>query len=230
MSNIDCVIFDLDGTLIDGTEGILSSVKYLIKKHNLADISEEELLSFIGPPIQNSLKKVYNLTDEQAQIYANTFREKYKNEDVYKAKIYNNIDVLLKNLKSNGYKLGIATYKREDYARSLVTHLGFDIFMDLTCGADNENKLTKKDILQKCIFDLKSNPENTVFVGDSLSDGIAANELGCKFIAVTYGFGFKSLEETKKCSPILIADCVENISNFFVSKNNLTYNYLIERD
>ena len=80
MSNIDCVIFDLDGTLIDGTEGILSSVKYLIKKHNLADISEEELLSFIGPPIQNSLKKVYNLTDEQAQIYANTFREKYKNE------------------------------------------------------------------------------------------------------------------------------------------------------
>ena len=156
-----------------------------LTKYDLDDESAEELLSFIGPPIENSLKKVYNLTDEQAQIYANTFREKYKNEDVYKAKIYNNIDVLLKNLKSNGYKLGIATYKREDYARSLVTHLGFDIFMDLTCGADNENKLTKKDILQKCIFDLKSTPENTVFVGDSLSDGIAANELGCKFIAVT---------------------------------------------
>ena len=164
------------------------------------------------------------MSDEQAQIYANTFREKYKNEDVYKAKIYNNIDGLLKNLKSNCYKLGIATYKREDYARSLVTHLGFDSFMDLTCGADNENKLTKKDILQKCMLELRSTPQNTVFVGDSLSDGIAANEVGCKFIAVTYGFGFKSVNDTKKCEPILVADCVEDISNFFVNKNNLKYN------
>ena len=70
MSNIDCVIFDLDGTLIDGTEGILSSVKYLIKKHNLEDISDEELLSFISDYKINLLepKSIMDFTKFRTQL------------------------------------------------------------------------------------------------------------------------------------------------------------------
>lgn len=205
------IIFDLDGTLIDATEGIVSSVQYLIKKHNLKPISKETLLTFVGPPIQESLKKTYNVTEEEAQTLANTFRQKYKDGDVYKATVYDGIFQLLKRLKNNNYKTGIATYKREDYAISLVKHLGLDKFIDLTCGADNENKLTKKDILRKCMRELNSPPENTIFVGDSLSDGVAAKALGCGFIAIMYGFGFNTKDDTVECCPVSL---VSKVSDF----------------
>ena len=85
MSKINTIVFDVDGTLLDGTEGILSSVRYMIKQHNLKELTENELITFVGPPIQDSLKRIYSMDEGTAQKCANTFRNKYKNEDVYKA-------------------------------------------------------------------------------------------------------------------------------------------------
>ena len=48
------VLFDLDGTLLDTREGILESIKYSIKELGFRELSYEEQLSFVGPPIQNS--------------------------------------------------------------------------------------------------------------------------------------------------------------------------------
>lgn len=211
MLNNKSIIFDLDGTLIDSSEGFISAIMYTIKVHNLKTLPETQLINFIGPPIQDSLKHTYNITERQAQIYADTFRNRYKKKDVYKAKIYNKIINLLEDLKSKHYKLGIATYKREDYSVSLLKHLNLYKYFDSICGADNENKLGKKDILYMCIKNLNSQSGNTIFVGDSLSDGLAAKDLGCKFIAVTYGFGFKSQDEINASSPILVAHNPEEI-------------------
>lgn len=192
------VVFDVDGTLIDGTEGILASVKYMIEKHHLKQLSEEVLKTFIGPPVQNSLKQIYSMTEEEAQICANTFREKYSKEDVYKAKVYDGICEILCYLKSKKYKLGVATYKREDYAISLMQHFGLDKYFDSVCGADNENKLSKMDILKNCINNLSHNNSEVIMIGDSYHDADAAENLGIKFIGVTYGFGFKNEYELKK--------------------------------
>ncbi len=52
------VIFDVDGTLLDTKEGILSSVKYTINHFGLPMISNEKLLEFIGPPIHSPMRSV----------------------------------------------------------------------------------------------------------------------------------------------------------------------------
>ncbi|MGO3610715.1 MAG: HAD hydrolase-like protein, partial [Enterococcus sp.] len=44
------VLFDLDGTLTDSSEGILNSVRYMLTKMILPIPNEETLHSFIGPP------------------------------------------------------------------------------------------------------------------------------------------------------------------------------------
>jgi len=44
------VLFDLDGTLTDSSEGIINSVCYMLKKKGLAIPDEATLHSFIGPP------------------------------------------------------------------------------------------------------------------------------------------------------------------------------------
>lgn len=209
------VIFDVDGTLLDGTEGILSSVQYMIQKHNLANLLDDTLLTFVGPPIQDSLKRIYNMDDSQAQLCANTFRNKYKNEDVYKAKVYDGIYDLLDLLKTKGCKIGVATYKREDYAINLMKYFCFDKYFNSICGADNENKLKKIDIMKNCIDSLTSDNKNAIMIGDSWHDAEAAQKLKVDFIGVTYGFGFRTKEDVMKYNSILSANSVSEIINFF---------------
>ena len=91
MQHFDVVVFDVDGTLLDTSEGVLASVKYTIKEHNLPEIDEEVLKTFIGPPIQNSFSKVYGLKGDILQELATTFRNQYKDVDLLKAVPYEGI-------------------------------------------------------------------------------------------------------------------------------------------
>lgn len=209
------IIFDVDGTLIDATEGIIKSVKYTIEKFDLDLPTDDILLTFVGPPIQDSCKKIFNMTSDDAQLFANCFRTQYANGDVFISKVYDGIYELLDFLKKQEYRLGVATYKRQDYAIELMKHFSFDKFFDSICGADNENKLKKIDILKNCMNELMGKNENTIMVGDSLHDAKAAVELDCKFIGVTYGFGFKTEKDLEEYKPIFIAKSPNEILEFF---------------
>ena len=209
------VIFDIDGTLLDGTEGILKSVRKAIVKFELPMISEEKLVEFVGPPIQNSCKTVFNVDGDFAQEFANFFRKEYADGDVFFARVYDGIYELLESLKKRGYKLGVATYKRQDYAIDLMKHFGFDKYFTSICGADNENKLKKLDILKNCLNELNAQKKDAILIGDSFHDAGAAKELGISFIGVTYGFGFKNKAEINEYNPIFCADNVEQLINYF---------------
>lgn len=52
-------IFDLDGTLLDTREGIIESVKFAISELEYDKLSYKELLTFVGPPIQQSFINHY---------------------------------------------------------------------------------------------------------------------------------------------------------------------------
>ncbi|MBE7706118.1 MAG: HAD family hydrolase [Cyanobacteria bacterium SIG30] len=209
------VIFDVDGTLLDGTEGIINSVKYTINEMKLPKISQAELISFIGPPVQNSAKDKFSLSEEEAQKFANIFRKKYADGNVFLANVYDGIYELLHFLKRKNYKLGVATYKREDYAINLMKHFEFDKYFDFICGADNENKLTKFDILVNCKNSLCTRDEKTIMIGDSYHDAQAAKKLNVDFIGVTYGFGFKTEKDINQYPNILCASKVNEILKYF---------------
>lgn len=209
------IIFDVDGTLLDGTEGILKSVCKAIEYFKLPMPSEEKFLEFVGPPMQNSCKNAFDTTDEFAQEFANFFRKEYAAGDVNFAKVYDGIFELLELLKTKGYGLGVATYKRQDYAVGLMEHFEFDKYFTSICGADNENKLKKIDILKNCMYELNAEKDSTILIGDSYHDGAAARELGVGFIGVTYGFGFKDKKEIEKYNPILSADNIQEIIDYF---------------
>ena len=62
--------------------------------------------------------KHYGLTDQEADEATEVFRQQYKNKDLLKAKPYDGILELLKALKDQGFLVGVATLKREDYAHT----------------------------------------------------------------------------------------------------------------
>ena len=189
-------VFDVDGTLLDTAEGVMSAVKYAINTWGLPPLGEEELKAFIGPPVQNSFVRHYGMKKEEAQQLADIFRRRYKDEDLLKAAPYEGIYQVFEKLKGNGILLAVATYKRQDYARRILEHFGFHRYTDILYGADNQNKLKKKDIIEKCLNDLGIHDySQAVMVGDSDNDAVGAEELGMGFIGVTYGFGFKDQED-----------------------------------
>ena len=118
----DIAIFDVDGTLLDTTEGVLASVERVIKERGLEPLEKEQLLTFIGPPIHDSFAKAYGLSGPILQEMADEFRTYYKDEYLYLATPYEGIYEAMNRLSELGIKIAVATYKREDYARMILEY------------------------------------------------------------------------------------------------------------
>lgn len=200
------VIFDLDGTLLDTSEGIVESVKYAAAVLGYAELPQNELLEFVGPPVQKSFMNHYGCGLEEAQRAADVFRNYYKEKALLKAVPYDGIFELCDLLKKNGTQMAVATYKREDYALKLLRHYGFDKYCVSMHGADNNNVLKKEDIVKQCCLDIGASKSNSVLVGDTVNDAVGAENASIRFIAVTYGFGFKSKEDANRYPNIGIAN------------------------
>lgn len=199
------IVFDLDGTLLDTTEGILESVKYAAKKLGYEKLPYSTLLKFVGPPIQNSFIQHYGCDSRTAQYAADIFRDYYKNTALLKAKPYDGIFDLCEHLKNAGIRMSVATYKREDYALTLLCHFGFDRYCNPIHGADNNNILKKADIVNMCLEEMGGTSYDSVLIGDTEHDALGAKNAGINFIAVTYGFGFRNAGDISQYPYIGIA-------------------------
>lgn len=208
------ILFDLDGTLMDTSEGVLASIRYTTQALGFAPLSEETMRTFIGPPVRNSLQRTYHLTEEEADRANDTFRNRYKDHDLLLATAYDGIPDLLARLKKDGYLLGVATLKREDYAIRLLEHYHLAEYFDVIHGGDFESKFLKADVLSLCLNELQVSSKEAVLIGDTASDGNGARITGMDFIAVTFGFGPDSPEKWNGFHPVLVADSAKQIGDF----------------
>lgn len=212
----EIAVFDVDGTLLDTTEGVLSAVRYTIKTHGLPELPETELKKFIGPPIQDSFRRTYGLSGEILQELATTFRNRYKDVDLFKAVPYEGIYDVCTALQDRSIKIAIATYKRQDYAESIMKHFSFDRYSDIICGADHENRLKKVDIIRNSMDCMGvKDYTNAIMIGDSSHDAIGAEQIGMDFLGVTYGFEFRTKEDVFRWKAVGSADTARDILNFF---------------
>lgn len=192
---LSLVIFDLDGTLLDTSEGVMCAIDSITEAFNLRSLSTVEKQSFIGPPIQVSFERQYSLTKERAWEIATRWREVYKDEYLFYAKPYDGIYELLTFCREMGLKTAVATNKREDYTRTLLEHFGFTEHFDCICGTDMAGTLTKPELILRCIDRTgAAEPERCLMVGDTEGDLAAAKAAGTDFLGVTYGYGFREGE------------------------------------
>ncbi len=205
------VLFDLDGTLLDTTDGVLESAVYAAVSLGREPLPHETMLRFVGPPIQESFMRHYGMDEAGAQEAANRFRSYYKEKALFKATPYPGLIETLKALSSNGIVLGVATYKREDYAVQVLQHFGISPYCKSMHGADNLNRLRKSDIVEICIKELGVDRKGVVLVGDTEHDAVGAANAGIDFIGVTFGFGFKTESDVGRFPNIGCVDSLEQI-------------------
>ncbi len=212
--NYQAVFFDLDGTLMDTSRGIIHAIDYVIEKFHLAALTEDEQRSFIGPPIQNSFQGHYGLTGDQSRELAAVWRNVYKDKFLLEAMPYEGIYDVLCLCREHGIKTGVATNKREDYARELLDHFHFTTLLDCIVGTDFAGRLTKPDLIHICMDKTGvTDSKQCIMVGDTEGDWEAAQKAGVRFLGVSYGFGFKvfdtgeEFEIVKCCNEIIKRIC-----------------------
>ncbi len=214
MNRYDVAIFDLDGTLIDSSVGIVHAVKDTIEQLGYDTLSDDFIKSCIGPPIGDSIGSKVGYTKEQIDDFYQIFRPIYKDKYLNECVIYPGINALLVDLREHGVITSIATNKRVDYTLKLLKDIGLFQLFDSVNAMDMDAKKKKSDLITDCI---NSNPEHDrnrfVMIGDTENDMNAAVECGVDVIGVRYGFGFKEpldgiqfANDAKELRDLLIED------------------------
>ena len=209
MEDLRCVIFDLDGTLLDTSPGILESVAYATESFGYPPLSQEQLLSFIGPPLNDSFQRCYGCEWEEAAKLTAAYREYYPKGAMLRAEPYEGIFDVCRSLRSRDIVLAVATCKPQQFSERILQHFGFDRYLSVIHGADMEGRLTKADLIRLCVDDAEARAEQCVMVGDTEHDAKGAFEAGVPFLAVSYGFGHR--EEMLKYPNIGVAGTATEI-------------------
>lgn len=213
------VIFDVDGTILDTSEGLLASTIYMINKLGYPMPEQEVLCSFVGPRIQDSLERVWGLQGSRLKEAADIFRNHYKEGDVLRACPYEGVYEVMDTLKKHGIHIAVATNKRQDFTDVLMERYGFLPYVEVVYGTDIMGKFKKVDLIQKCIEHFSDcSLKECVMVGDSDYDAQAAHEAGIDFVGVTYGYGFLKEADIGMWPHIGICDKIISLTNVLIHR------------
>lgn len=215
MSGFDAVLFDVDGTLLDTSEGILTSVKETISHFGYEMLPDDVLRTFIGPPIEVSFESRFGLSGDELKETAAYFRMRYSKYNLLQARVYDGIYEFLNYLKEHGIGIGIATYKKQDYAEDILKHFHFDDYTDIIYGSDYEGKLKKSDIIMLCIDRLGMSRDRILMVGDTKHDAKGAEAIGVPFAGVSFGFGFEHGENIEDYPHVAYVDNAVELIRLF---------------
>ena len=97
--DINLVMWDLDGTLLDTKPGIIQAIKETLELMQLSSLTDEELNTFIGPPFGQSFPKYYGNDKKELKEFIETFRYIYKNKTFYNAEPFSGIVEVMKKLR-----------------------------------------------------------------------------------------------------------------------------------
>ena len=211
MAKFTHIIFDLDGTLTDNTQGIINSLKYSLDKMHIDDYPENLLDGFIGPPLQWGFSQLFGLNERDTKLAVEYFRE-YYGENGWRQNVpYNGVPEMIAELDQLGKKMYIATSKLEKYAVQIMEYFEMDKYILQLKGADyGGNKATKTQIISDLLSARQITPtKDIVMVGDTLFDIEGGKENGLSTVAVGYGFGKKV--ELRNANPDLFANDVEEL-------------------
>ena len=192
-----CVMFDLDGTLVDSLQGILNALNKTFKDFGMDIVkTPEDGKHYIGAGSREFVRRALvdlNIDPETQEDFTKKFLAHYDETQKTDAALYDGIKELVVSLKKKGYKVAIATNKPHHLLLPLVKQLFGDIEFDALLGnkperAPKPNPAIIYEIME--MFQLEK--KDCLYVGDSEYDYLTAFNAGIDCLIVTYGYGFYS--------------------------------------
>lgn len=208
MRQIHNIIFDLDGTLIDSSEGVVEAVNYSLTQVGEPVQSPEIIKSYIGFPLSTMYP---NFTNQPLDVLYSHFQDKAKDTVVQSTVMLPGVQDMLDNLATVGYTLAIASTKIRKHITGVIEKLQWEKYFHSYCGGD-EVKIVKPapDIFKLAMERLQSNTSNSIVVGDTINDIHAAQAISLPVIAVHSPYGNK--KEVEESKPDYIIDSIHQLA------------------
>lgn len=190
------IFFDFDGTLMDTSEGIINSGYRAMQAVNVPIPENPPLRKFIGPPLMDCFRITFGVTDRDTLIkLVEQYRFFYHEKGMYESSFYPHIIEVIESLKSQGYKICVASMKMDDVVKKICDVFDITKYLDYCGGMIDDDFDTKAEIIKRGCKQLGFETKDCVLIGDTEIDEKGAKSAGVSFIKVGWGYGFDSTEE-----------------------------------
>lgn len=191
-----CILWDVDGTIVDASEGILRRLALCLEHFGMPAPTREELVHWIGPPMYESFQTNVGMTGARAAEAVAYYRQIGKADGYTNgARLYPGVGELIAELAEAGIPQGTASSKPENQVLALMEHFDLAGHLGAIVGAtpDEKTLATKSDIIAESLRRLAEQGVDTsrpVLIGDRHHDIEGGAERGVPVVFVTWGFSW----------------------------------------
>jgi len=188
---IKCILFDLDGTLINTLEDLADATNYAITKRGYRPREPEEFKMFAGSGAEVMIRMAMDspeLSQQEMSCIYYDYLEFYRQHYIDKTAAYDGLNELISVLKSKELKLAVVTNKVEEMAIVILNKLfpgSFDCIFGQREGVPAKPDPTAATLVMN---ELNVKPGECIFLGDSGIDILTAVNSGACPVGVTWGF------------------------------------------
>jgi len=185
-----CILFDLDGTLLDTIEDLADSVNYAMRKYGIPELSVATVRSYVGNGLENLMTRCIpdGYDDPRFWEIYREFKKYYLDHSCIKTKPYHGIIELLRKLSVEGRKMAVISNKNDKAVKEL-NNIFFSGIIDVAIGEqDGVRKKPYPDSVFHAMEQLGCTDAECVYIGDSEVDIITAKNACIPCISVAWGF------------------------------------------
>ncbi len=182
MKEYKTYLFDVDGTLIDTAELIYQCFLFSCNKFANITVERDLVMNNIGLPFRPQLETyIGKQTDEQVSVIFEAHIGYQKEVYSQYLKLFDGIEELLEKLKSAGKNIGIVTSRKRDTLDMYLKDMGIYHFFDVIISPEDTQKhKPSPEPVQAALAKYSEDPDNAIYVGDSVFDIESGHTAGCE--------------------------------------------------
>lgn len=194
----DIVAFDLDGTLADTAADLADALNHALERLGRPQLPREQIRLMVGHGTRELLRKGLAATGgadpESMDAGLPSLLMHYENNICRQTAPYAAATQTLDELRARNIRTAICTNKPEKLARLLVEKLGWGEKFDAVIGGDTL-QVAKPDPAPLREAIARCGGGCALYVGDSITDALTAKAADIPFVAVSFGFCDRPIEE-----------------------------------
>ncbi|PLX24348.1 MAG: hypothetical protein C0600_13200 [Ignavibacteria bacterium] len=206
------IMFDLDGTLIDSLEDIVTSANILLERRRGNPLRTDEVRAGIGQGVGYLVSHVLEAGGVEAgdlQSAVAEYRSIYTEHALDTTAPYPEVRETLEAL--DGIPKAVISNKPEAASRAMLQALDLGRYFTAVAGGDSFREMKPSPLpLLEMMRSQGFAAANSWMVGDSVYDLEAGNGAGVRTIAVTYGF--QSADMLKALKPHAVVSAFKDIA------------------
>jgi phosphoglycolate phosphatase len=210
ISQIDLIIFDLDGTLINSIPDLTDALNHVSKTKQYYSFTQSQVAKMVGGGVHQLIERAFEVkkSDVEFLSFFNSFLDYYNNHHSNLSYLYPGVSETLHHFRPK--KLAILSNKMEVFTKQIVKDFDLNQYFDMVVGArDGLAKKPSAEPIHHILQKLDIAPGKAAMVGDSEADILAAKKAGAKSIAVTYGY--RSKQQLSTLQPDFIIEAITEL-------------------